>query len=52
MHLTTKLVSEITHKPGEPPINLNLIVGLIGAFLLVGMLVLVVLQRRRISPRR
>jgi hypothetical protein len=50
VHLTTKLASEIAGKPGEPPINLNLIVGLIGALLLGGMLVLVVLQRKRISP--
>ena len=50
MHLTTKLAGEIDGDPGQPPINLNLVVGLIGAFLLGGMLVLMVLQRKRISP--
>jgi 4-amino-4-deoxy-L-arabinose transferase-like glycosyltransferase len=51
VHLTTKLASEVsfTHF-NRPTINLNLVVGLIGAFLLLGMLVLVVRERRRISP--
>ncbi len=48
-HLTSKLFRELFHKiPREPTLDLNLVVGLIGAFLLLGMLVLVYRQRRRI----
>jgi len=50
VHLTTKLASEVsfTHL-NEPTINLNLVVGLIGAILLLVMLVLMFFQRRQIS---
>jgi hypothetical protein len=49
VHLTTKLAGEVsfTHF-NEPTINLNLVVGLIGAFLLLGMLVLMFIARRQI----
>ncbi|MDQ6731289.1 MAG: hypothetical protein M3022_13590 [Actinomycetota bacterium] len=51
VHLTTRLAGEISFAHfNQPTINLNLVVGLIGAVLLGGMLILVVLQRRRISP--
>ncbi len=47
VHLTTTLVGQIslTHL-NEPTINLNLVIGLIGGFLLLGMLVLMVRDRR------
>lgn len=50
VHLTTRLASEVsfTHL-NEPTINLNLVVGLIGAILLLVMLVLMWFQRRQIS---
>jgi Mannosyltransferase (PIG-V) len=50
VHLTTKLAGEVsfTHF-NEPTINLNLVVGLIGAILLLVMLVLMFLARRQIS---
>jgi hypothetical protein len=49
VHLTTKLAGEVSFSHfNEPTINLNLVVGLIGAFLLVGMLVLVFRARRQI----
>ncbi len=51
LHLGTRLWAEITHQhPNERPVDLNLIVGLIGAILLIGMLVLVWRQRHRIPP--
>jgi len=51
VHLTTRLAGEVSFSHfNSPTINLNLVVGLIGAVLLGGMLILVVLQRRRISP--
>ena len=47
VHMTTRLAGEIsfTHL-NEPTINLNLVVGLIGGFLLLGMLVLMFKARR------
>jgi hypothetical protein len=50
VHLTTKLAGEIsfTHLD-QPRINLNLVVGLIGAVLLIVMLVLLFLSRREVS---
>jgi len=50
VHLATMLASQIsfTHL-NEPSINLNLVVGLVGALLLLGMLVLVFLGRRQMS---
>ena len=50
VHLTTKLAGEVsfTHF-NEPTINLNLVVGLVGAILLGVMLVLVFLARRQMS---
>lgn len=50
VHLTTRLASQIslTHLD-EPAINLNLVVGLIGAIALLVMLVLMFLQRRQIA---
>ncbi|GAC1577383.1 MAG: hypothetical protein NVS3B18_11120 [Candidatus Dormibacteria bacterium] len=51
VHLTTKLAGEVSLSHfNHPTINLNLVVGLIGAVLLGGMLILTVLQRERISP--
>ncbi len=48
-HLTSKLFRELFHKiPHEPTLDFNLVVGLIGALLLIGMLVLVYRQRRHI----
>jgi Gpi18-like mannosyltransferase len=49
VHLTTTLANEVsfTHF-NEPTINLNLVVGLIGAFLLLGMLVAMFAARRQI----
>jgi Mannosyltransferase (PIG-V) len=51
VHLTTTLIHQIsfTHL-NDPTINLNLVVGLIGGFLLLGMLVLMARARRTISP--
>jgi Mannosyltransferase (PIG-V) len=50
-HLTRTLIHEVFHtNPHEPPLNLNLVVGLAGAFVLLGMLVLVYHQRHRIPP--
>jgi hypothetical protein len=49
VHLTTKLAGEISFSHfNEPTINLNLVVGLAGAFVLAGMLVLVFRARRQI----
>jgi hypothetical protein len=51
VHLTTKLANELSFSHfNHPTINLNLVVGLIGAVLLGGMLILAGLQRKRISP--
>jgi hypothetical protein len=51
VHTATMLVNEISFAHfNRPTINLNLIVGLIGAVLLIGMLMLVARERRRISP--
>ena len=51
VHLTTRLASELSLSHfNQPTINLNLIVGLIGAFVLGEMLLLAFRQRRRISP--
>src|SRR5262249_46215663 len=48
-HLTGKLLGELFGRvPHQPSLDLNLVVGLIGAFLLIGMLVLVYFQRRQI----
>ncbi len=50
VHLTTKLAGQVSLSHlNEPSINLNLVVGLIGAILLVTMLALVFFQRRQIS---
>jgi mannosyltransferase PIG-V len=50
-HLTSKLLRELFHRvPHEPTVDLNLVVGLIGAVLLVVMLVLVYRQRHHIPP--
>ncbi len=50
-HLTMKLGRELLHKlPHEPTIDLNLVVGLVGAVLLLLMLVLVYFQRHNIPP--
>jgi hypothetical protein len=50
VHLTTKLAGEISFSHfNEPTINLNLVVGLVGAVLLTVMLVLVWFCRREIS---
>ncbi len=50
-HLTKRLAAEVSlNHFNHPAINLNLIVGLIGAILLAGMLVLVYFSRRQISP--
>ncbi len=49
VHLTTKLFGQISLAHfNQPTINLNLVVGLIGAILLVGMLVMVFVARRSI----
>ena len=50
VHLTTTLASQVsfTHF-NAPTINLNLVVGLIGALLLLGTLVLLFFNRRRVS---
>ena len=51
VHLTSKMVREMVGKvPHEPSIDLNLVVGLVGAVALVVMLVLVYFQRRNIPP--
>jgi 4-amino-4-deoxy-L-arabinose transferase-like glycosyltransferase len=50
-HLTSKLVRELFHTvPNEPSVDLNLVVGLVGAVLLLVMLVLVYRQRHNIPP--
>jgi 4-amino-4-deoxy-L-arabinose transferase-like glycosyltransferase len=50
-HLTSKLVRELFHRvPHEPTVDLNLVVGLIGAVLLLLMLVLAYRQRHHIPP--
>ncbi|MGI9184169.1 MAG: mannosyltransferase family protein [Solirubrobacteraceae bacterium] len=50
VHLTTTLANQISISHfNEPTINLNLVVGLLGAVLLGAMLIMVGLQRRRIS---
>jgi hypothetical protein len=50
VHLTTTLAKQISFSHfNEPTINLNLVVGLIGAVLLGAMLIMVALQWRRIS---
>jgi Mannosyltransferase (PIG-V) len=51
VHLTTKLAGEIsfTHF-NQPTINLNLVLGLIGAVVLVVLLVLLWFCRREVSP--
>jgi hypothetical protein len=51
VHLTTTLANQVslTHF-NEPTINLNLVVGLVGAFLLAGMLALMFKARRTIPP--
>ena len=49
VHLTTRLAKQISFSHfNQPTINLNLVVGLFGAVALLGMLVLVFRQRRRI----
>jgi hypothetical protein len=51
IHLTKTLFKGMAHQiPHHSGVDLNLLVGLIGAFLLVGMLVLVYRQRHRIPP--
>jgi hypothetical protein len=50
VHLTTKLAGQVTFSHfNQPTINLNLVVGLIGAVLLTVMLVLVWFRRRELS---
>ncbi|MDQ6835333.1 MAG: hypothetical protein M3016_04015 [Actinomycetota bacterium] len=50
MHLVSTLAGQISlDHLNRPTINLNLVVGLIGAFFLVWMLVLVLCDRRRMS---
>jgi hypothetical protein len=50
LHLTTRLLSEVSLAHfNQPTFNLNLVVGLIGALLLIGMLVLLYRVRREIS---
>jgi hypothetical protein len=51
VHLTTTLLHQISFSHlNEPTINLNLVVGLVGAFLLIGMLALMFRARRTIAP--
>ncbi len=51
VHLTSTLANQISFSHlNEPTINLNLVLGLIGAFLLVGMLALMFRARKTISP--
>jgi hypothetical protein len=51
VHLTETLGDQISFSHlNQPTINLNLVVGLIGAFLLIGMLALVFRARRSMSP--
>lgn len=50
VHTATKLVSEARGLPHEPPFDLNLLVGLLGAVVLIGLLVLVLVARRQITP--
>jgi hypothetical protein len=50
VHLTTKLAGQISFSHlDQPLINLNLVVGLVGAVLLIVMLVLLFLSRREVS---
>jgi hypothetical protein len=50
VHLTTKLAGQVSFSHlNEPAINLNLVVGLIGAVLLIVMLVLLLHSRREVS---
>lgn len=50
VHLTTKLANEISFsKLDQPSVNLNLVVGLIGAVLLIVMLALLLHSRREVS---
>lgn len=50
VHMTGTLLNEISlNHFNRPTINLNLIVGLIGAVLLIGMLVLLFRERHRVS---
>ena len=50
VHVATRLFSEISFSHfDEPTINLNLVVGLVGALLLIGMLALICSARRTIS---
>jgi hypothetical protein len=50
VHLTNKLAGQISFSHlAVPPINLNLVVGLVGAVLLLVMLVLLFLSRREVS---
>jgi hypothetical protein len=50
VHLTTKLANEISFSHlDQPSVNLNLVVGLIGAVLLVVMLALLLHSRREVS---
>jgi Mannosyltransferase (PIG-V) len=50
VHLTTKLAGEVSFSHlNEPAINLNLVVGLIGAVVLIVMLVLLFFARREVS---
>ncbi|HEX8976610.1 MAG TPA: mannosyltransferase family protein [Solirubrobacteraceae bacterium] len=50
VHLTVTLVNQISFDHfNHPTINLNLVVGLIGAFLLIGMLYMLAHERRRVS---
>jgi uncharacterized membrane protein YwaF len=50
VHLTTKLFGEISFSHlNEPTINLNLVLGLIGTVLLLGMLVMMFRSRHAVS---
>jgi Mannosyltransferase (PIG-V) len=50
VHLTTKLANEISFSHlDQPSVNLNLVVGLIGAVLLIVMLALLLHSRREVS---
>jgi len=50
VHLITTLISEVSFDHfNKPTINLNLVVGLIGAFLLIWTLILLVRERHRVS---
>jgi hypothetical protein len=50
LHMTTRLLSKVSLSHfNQPTLNLNLVVGLIGALLLIGMLALMYRVRREIS---